>query len=99
MNRISAVILLSMLGLWSCQPKQQPPPGPVPVNIITAKAIPVTYYDKYPGTTTALFQVNLYPELQGAITDIFVKDGAHVKKGEKLYEIDRRLYQSAYDQA
>ena len=80
---------------------QQPPPKilPVAVNIYTAKAQIVTYYDKYPANTVALSQVDLRPEVQGYITAINFTEGTHVKKGEKLYEIDQRLFQDAYDQA
>jgi membrane fusion protein (multidrug efflux system) len=63
------------------------------------KAQGVLYYDKYPGTTQALSQVNLIPEVQGYITGIFFTEGTNVKKGQPLYEIDKRLYQAAYDQA
>jgi membrane fusion protein (multidrug efflux system) len=71
----------------------------VPVNLFTVTAQKVLYYDKYPSTTQALSQVNLLPEVQGYITGIFAGDGSQVRKGQVLYEIDRRLYQSAYDAA
>jgi len=101
MNRVALnIIFLSSLLIFSCQPqKQTPPTPPVPVNLFTAKLQPVLYYDKYPSTTQAINQVNIYPEIQGYITGIFVKDGAHVRKGQEIYEIDKRLFQAAYDQA
>jgi RND family efflux transporter MFP subunit len=83
----------------ACKKKQPPVSNEVPVNLLTVKAKKVLFYDKYPSTTNALMQVNLLPEVQGAITGIFFKEGSHVKKGQKLYEIDRRLYQDAFDQA
>jgi membrane fusion protein (multidrug efflux system) len=83
----------------ACKQKPAPPPPPVPVNLFTVKARDVLYYDQYPSTTVALSQVDIRPEVQGYITGIFFKEGGLVKKGEKLYEIDRRLYQAAYDQA
>lgn len=92
-------VCLVYLALFSCAPKPVPPTPPVPVNLQTVRAQRVLYYDKYPSTTQALSQVNLYPEVQGYITAIFVKDGAHVKKGERLYEIDKRLFQAGLDQA
>ncbi|MGI4803528.1 MAG: efflux RND transporter periplasmic adaptor subunit [Janthinobacterium lividum] len=64
-----------------------------------AKAEKVLYYDNYPSTTQALSQVNLLPQVPGAITGIFFKEGSYVKKGQKLYEIDKRLYQENYDAA
>lgn len=99
-KRISGAVFISCIAVFSCREnKPAPPTPPVPVNLQTVTAQRVLYYDKYPSTTQALSQVNLYPEVQGAITGIFFKEGSHVKKGQKLYEIDRRLYQAAYDQA
>jgi RND family efflux transporter MFP subunit len=83
----------------SCKQKQTPPPMPVPVNLFTVKALPVVYYDRYTSTTVALFQVNLLSQVQGFITGIFFKEGSHVRKGDKLYEIDRRIYESNYNAA
>jgi membrane fusion protein (multidrug efflux system) len=71
----------------------------VPVNLFTVKALPVTYYDRYTATTVALSQVNLLPEVQGYITGIFFKEGSHVAKGQKLYDIDRRIYEDNYNTA
>ena len=99
MTRTISGILISCLVLFSCAPKPVPPPQPAAVNVQAVTRQPVLYYDKYPSTTQALSQVNLYPEVQGYITGIFFKEGAHVKKGEKLYEIDKRLFMASYDQA
>ena len=91
--------LMVVVSFCSCtQPVPLPTP-PVPVNLISVSAQPVLYYDKYPATTQALNQVNLLPEVQGYITGIFFQDGAEVKKGQKLYEIDTRLYKSSVDAA
>lgn len=94
-----SAIFLSCIALAACQ-KNKPPQNPeVPVNLYTVKARPVLYFDKYPSTTQALSQVNLLPQVTGAITGIFFKEGTHVSKGQKLYEIDKRIYEAAYDQA
>ncbi len=84
---------------FSCKEKKQPPPQKVPVNLYTVASRPVTYYDQYPSTTEALSQVNLIPQVQGYVTGIFFKEGAKVKKGQKLYEIDQRVYNDTYQQA
>src|ERR1700722_18639270 len=89
--RISPVcfILLASCGHKDAAPKSPP----VAVNLYTVKSEIVTYYDKYPANTVALSQVDLRPEVQGYITAINFTEGAHVKRGQKLYEIDQRLYQ------
>lgn len=94
-----SVVLISGLAFISCKQKQPPQNPPVPVNLYTVTAQRVLYYDKYPGTTQALSQVSLLPQVQGYITGIFFTEGSHVKKGQKLYEIDIRLYQAAVDAA
>jgi RND family efflux transporter MFP subunit len=95
-----SIVLISCVTLFSCEQKKPPTPSPVvPVNLFTVAKKTVLYYDKYPSTTQALSQVTLLSQVQGAITQIYVADGADVKKGQVLYEIDRRLYQQAYDAA
>ena len=100
MNRVVySIVLICILALSACQTPQAPTNPPTPVNLYEVKAQQVLYYDKYPATTQALSQVTLIPEVQGYITGIFFTEGSNVKKGQQLYEIDKRLYQAAYDQA
>jgi RND family efflux transporter MFP subunit len=93
------IAIICCLLLSSCKQKQAPPPIPIPVNLFTVKARPVVYFDRYTSTTVALNQVNLLSQVQGYITGIFFKEGSQVKKGEKLYEIDRRIYESNFNAA
>ena len=100
MNKILLnTLFISCLILSACNKKQPPVNAEVPVNLLTVTAQRVLYYDKYPSTTQALSQVTLLPQVTGAITGIYFKEGSHVQKGQKLYEIDERLYRAAYDQA
>jgi RND family efflux transporter MFP subunit len=100
MNRVFFnITFIGCLVFCSCKQESPPPPPPVPVNLFTVKAQPVTYYDRYTATTVALSQVNLLPEVQGYITGIFFKEGSHVTKGQKLYDIDRRIYEDNYNTA
>jgi membrane fusion protein (multidrug efflux system) len=43
--------------------------------------------------------VEIRPQISGYITGIFFKEGQHVNKGEKLYQIDQQQYRGAYEQA
>ena len=100
MNRLASIlVLISALAFFACEHKQTPPTPPVPVNLITAKAQRVLYYDKYPATTIALKQVAMYAQVTGYITSIDFTEGTHVHKGQVLYHLDQRLYQAAVDQA
>jgi RND family efflux transporter MFP subunit len=100
MNKVILnIVFVSCLILSACGKKQAPPNPEVPVNLQTVKTQRVLYYDKYPSTSAALSQVNLLPQVQGAVTGIFFTEGSHVRKGQKLYEIDQRIYQNNYDAA
>ena len=88
--------------LWtSCQKKTKPNTAlpPTPVSVAEAKNADAIYYDQYQGTVVALNSVELRSEVSGFITGIFFKEGEVVPKGKTLYEIDRRKYQAAYEQA
>ncbi|MBC9933051.1 efflux RND transporter periplasmic adaptor subunit [Chitinophaga qingshengii] len=94
------IILLGGILFFSCRQKPPAANPPVPVNLFTVKSEMVRYYDTYPSTAQALSQVNIVPSVvQGYVTGIFAADGAQVRKGQLLYEIDKRIYQAAYDQA
>lgn len=100
MNKgILNIVLVGCVVLSACAKKQAPVDNEVPVNLMKVKARIVQYYDKYPSTTAALSQVNLLPQVQGAITAIYFTEGSHVKKGQKLYEIDTRIYTDNYNAA
>ena len=76
---------------------QAPPPAAVSAEIV--KKGKAMYYDQYPATVAALNQDDLHAEVTGYITGIYFKDGQRVKKGQRLYDIDRRQYEANLDQA
>jgi RND family efflux transporter MFP subunit len=88
--------------IWSAchkQTKQNAAPPPTPVSVAEAKNAEAVYYDQYQGTVVALNTVELRSQVTGFITGIFFKEGEIVPKGKPLYEIDRRKYLDAYQQA
>lgn len=94
---ITSAILSSCGG--DNKPKQAAAPPPPSVVTYTVAKENVTGQDTYPGTIVPLTEVELRAEVNGYITGIFVKDGQAVKKGQRLYEIDRSRYNQARQQA
>lgn len=88
--------------VFSCGTKQQagPPISPV-IPVSTYKVIKksVKGFDEYPATLVPMNEVELRPQISGYITNIYVQDGQMVKKGQKLYEIDRSKYSAVQKQA
>ena len=72
---------------------------PTPVDVTQAKIANAVYYDSYQATVTALNIVELRSQVAGFITGIFFKECEVVEQGKPLYEIDRRKYIAAYNQA
>jgi membrane fusion protein (multidrug efflux system) len=104
-KQLSWAIIITGAGwlLSSCKDdnaKNQPAaPPPVPVNVYTVTKGKAAYYEQYPATVTPLNEVDLRPQVNGYLTGIFFKDGSRVKKGQKLYAIDRQQYMANYQQA
>jgi multidrug efflux system membrane fusion protein len=74
-----------------------PPPMPVPVVAVTKRTIPV--FLDYSARTESIREVSLQAKVPGYIKSQPAADGADVKQGDLLYQIDDRDYQAALDQA
>ncbi|TFF39189.1 efflux RND transporter periplasmic adaptor subunit [Mucilaginibacter psychrotolerans] len=100
---ISFIIAAGVLALSACKSSDKgtgaPVLPPTPVNVVEAQKSEALYYDKYQGIAVALNSVELRSQVGGFITGIFFKEGEVVTKGSPLYEIDRRKYVAAYEQA
>lgn len=94
-----SALVINLLASCTQQNKQAVVMPPTPVNIMPARIAKAVYYDQYQGTVVALNSVELRSEVSGFITGIFFKEGDVVQKGKELYEIDRRKYEAAYQQA
>jgi multidrug efflux system membrane fusion protein len=70
---------------------------PVPVTKIIKKTLPI--YLDYSARTESIDNVTLQAKVSGYLKRQLVPDGADVKQGDLLYEIDPRDMQAALDQA
>ena len=74
-------------------------PAAISITVDTVKSAQAAYYDEYPGTITALNQVDITPQVSGYITGIYFKDGQRVSKGQLLYKMDQQQYRANVLQA
>ena len=95
--------LFTAIVFFACKdkPKNQAAaaPPPVYVSVATVKDTLASSYDEYPANITALNEVKLTPQVSGYITGVYFKDGAKVRKGERLYTIDQQVYGANLQQA
>ena len=100
MKRALVVALYSgLLGLASCGKKSAPEAPPPPVTFATAKAenVPLTI-DTF-GNSVTIAGVTLQAQVGGTLLRYAVAEGAMVKKGDLVAEIDPAPYQAAVQEA
>ncbi|MGD0340475.1 MAG: efflux RND transporter periplasmic adaptor subunit [Bacteroidales bacterium] len=89
-------------GLLSCRgsaANSKSEDNAIPVTVTEIKSGQAVFYNTYPANIVALKEVELRGQVGGYITGIYFTEGKTVHSGEKLYEIDRRKYQAAYEVA
>src|SRR3954470_20716623 len=95
-----AIWLVAALALAGCGKKEEaaaPPPPAVTVAAPVKKM--TTDWDEFTGRFDAVDQVQIRARVTGFVTKVSFLDGAVVKAGDVLYEIDPRQYEAAAEQA
>jgi RND family efflux transporter MFP subunit len=102
-QRIELAVLgiATMAAVYGCEKteatvKTAPPP---PVNVITPVQREVQEYDEFNGRVQAVNTVDIRSHVGGYIQKVNFTDGAEVKAGDVLIEIDPRPFQATLDQA
>ncbi|HEV3257903.1 MAG TPA: efflux RND transporter periplasmic adaptor subunit [Gemmataceae bacterium] len=97
----AALFLGCCLGLAGCArtPSGTTATAPTPVTVSYPLERRVTEYLDFTGTTAAVDSVEVRAHVWGYLDQVNFKEGALVKKGDVLFEIDRRTYRAALDQA
>jgi len=69
------------------------------VTVVTLKQEPVSLTKELPGRTSAFLIAEVRPQVNGIVKHRLFTEGAYVKAGQPLYEIDDALYQAQYQSA
>lgn len=69
------------------------------VGIVTLKTQPVALFSHLNGRVTATMVSAVLPQVGGIIKQRLFTEGAEVKQGQVLYQIDPASYQASYDEA
>ncbi len=95
---VLAALILSAVGCGDKHPAVVHLPPPV-VEFALPIERTVTDYQVFTARTQAVQSVDLKARVLGYLTHINFKDGAMVKEGDVLFQIDDRPYKAALDQA
>jgi multidrug efflux system membrane fusion protein len=95
------LLLVSSAALIGCThgPPQVAPPEPPAVPVSQPVEREVTDYVDFTGRTDAVEAVDVRPRVSGYLVKMPFEEGAEVKKGDLLFEVDPRPYQAQLDQA
>src|ERR1700733_10879169 len=97
--------LLTLCGLWiglaGCTraPSEAPAAAPMPVMVSYPVERDVTDFADFTGRTAAVDSVEVRARVSGYLDKVNFKEGALVKKDDKLFEIDPRPYRADLDRA
>ena len=78
------------------QTAETPPPAVVVEPVELADVTPTF---QYVGRIQAIQTLNLVARVEGFLTAVEFEEGAHIKAGQRLYEIEKAPFQAALDQA
>jgi membrane fusion protein, multidrug efflux system len=93
---LASAIALFWLGCGKSAPPKPPPPEVVVVQV-EQQDVPI--WKEWIGTLDGLVNAQIKPQVTGYLLRQTYTDGAFVKKGQLLFEIDPRTFQAALDQA
>ncbi len=98
-RRFPALAIAAVLGATGCNRAEPPAPPPPEVLVTEAVQKDVPIYTEWVGTTVGFVNAQVMPQVQGYLLKQDYQDGAYVKSGQLLFEIDDRSYKAALNQA
>ena len=96
---VAAVLLVNALGCSSGKVNAAAPPPPPVVEVapVIQKDVPVQ--GEWVGTLDGFVNAQIQPQVSGYLIRQAYREGALVRKGQLLFEIDPRPFQAVLDQA
>ncbi len=95
----ASAVVLSACGQEQGSATAAPSSNVAQVSVVEVKAQPVSLYTELPGRTSPYLIAEVRPQVNGIIQSRSFSEGANVKAGTSLYQIDPSTYQAAYASA
>jgi len=88
-----------MARITGCSPKPQPQPPEFTVPVMTPLQKDVPIVREWVGLTYGMVNADIVAQVSGYLVSQNYEDGALVKKGQLLFQIDSRPFKAVFDQA
>ncbi|MCC7175831.1 MAG: efflux RND transporter periplasmic adaptor subunit [Bryobacterales bacterium] len=98
----AAGLISAVLILYGCRQTASAPipaPGPTQVGTVTLNTERIVLTTELPGRTSAFLVAEIRPQVSGLIKNRLFEEGANVKAGDLLYQIDPAPYEAVLNQA
>jgi len=94
-------LLAALVVLGGCVDAKEAPPAPQPpeVSVVTVRKAAVPVVTELPGRTSAYLVAQVRARVDGIVLKREFKEGADVKAGQRLYQIDPAPYRATLDSA
>lgn len=96
---VAGALLLAACGKGQAQNGHGGPNGPIPVGYVVVQSSSVPMEQDLPGRVAAFQISDVRPQVSGVILRRLFREGALVRQGQTLYQIDPSLYHAAAAQA
>lgn len=97
-RRLWAPLALMVLAAGCVPTSAQPAPPPPPqVTVASVVERDVTEWDEFTGRLQAVDSVEVRPRVSGLVSAVRFEEGAIVRRGDLLFEIDPRPFQAEVD--
>src|SRR6266853_1510121 len=94
------IVVTAISFLSGCKGKPHTdPPVPPTVEVATVTQADVPIYHEWIGVLDGLVNAHIRAQVTGYLVSQNYKEGDPIKKGDLLFEIDRRPFKAALDQA
>ncbi len=96
---VPALVAAVLLGACDTARKDPPPPPPPTVKVITIAPERITITSEWIATLDGYVNAQIRPQVSGYLLKRNYEEGAEVRKGQVLFEIDRRPFEAVLAQA
>jgi membrane fusion protein (multidrug efflux system) len=96
---IGLAVLGATLAVGCGRRAAGPPPGPPEVGVVTLAPERVVLTTELPGRTSPYLVAEVRPQVSGLLQQRHFEEGADVRIGQLLYQIDPAPYRASVDQA
>src|SRR5690349_5239315 len=90
---IASMLLYACSSTSANEQAYQMPPQQLPV--VAINTLPATTYQEFTASLEGSKDIEIRPQVNGYVEKIFVDEGAHVKKGQPLFQINNQPYREA----